>query len=97
MTTKERLSATVDADLLAAAHRAVREGRAESVSAWVTDALRRQVEHDRRMAALDAFLAEYEAEHGVITEAEMAEAERRLRSRAVVVRGKPTRSRRTSA
>ena len=35
MTQRERLSATVEADLLAAGRAAVGEGRAESVSAWV--------------------------------------------------------------
>lgn len=87
MSPRERLSASVDADLLAAGRAAVAAGRAESLSAWVSDALRRQADHDRRMLALDEFLDAYEAEHGVITEREMDEAVRRGRSRAVVVRG----------
>lgn len=86
MTTRERLSATVEADLLAAAREAVAEGRADSVSGWVNSALRRQAEHDRRMRALDEFLEAYEAKHGEITEQEMQEAARRARARAVVVR-----------
>ena len=89
MTYRERLSATVEAELLAAGRAAVAEGRAESLSAWVNDALRRHAEHDRRMQALDAFLAAYEAEHGEITEEEVREAERRSRSRAVVIRTPP--------
>jgi hypothetical protein len=89
MTNRERLSATVEAELLAAGRAAVAEGRAESLSAWVNDALRRQADHDRRMQALDEFLAGYEAEHGEITEDEIREAERRTRSRAVVVRTPP--------
>jgi hypothetical protein len=87
MTGKERLSASVDADLISVAQAAVAGGRAESVSAWVNDALRLKADHDRRLAALDEFLAGYEAEHGEITEQEMADAARRARSRAVVVRG----------
>src|SRR5215472_13237338 len=87
MTGKERLSASVDADLISVAQAAVARGRAESVSAWVNDALRLKADHDRRLAALDEFLAGYEAEHGEITEQEMADAARRARSRAVVVRG----------
>ena len=83
------MSATVEAGLLAAGRAAVAEGRAESLSAWVNDALRRQADHDRRMQALDEFLAAYEAEHGEITEDEIREAERRSRSRAVVVRTPP--------
>ena len=90
------MSASVDADLLEAAQRAVEEGRAASISAWVNDALRIKAEHDRRMQALDAFLAEYEAEHGTITEAEMDEAARRARSRATVVRSAPAKGRTTS-
>ena len=86
MTPRERLSATVEAQLLAAGRAAVAEGRAESLSAWVNAALRRQAEHDRRMQALDDFFAVYEAEQGEITEDEMREAQRRSGSRAVVVR-----------
>jgi hypothetical protein len=89
---KHRLSASVDADLFVAAERAVSEGRAENVSAWVSAAMRRQVEHDARMRALDAFLADYEAKNGVITEEEIVIASRRARSAAVVVRGRATRS-----
>ena len=42
-------------------------GRAESVSAWVNEALRMKADHDRRLQALDEFVAAYEAEHGEIT------------------------------
>ena len=88
VSSKERLSASIDADLIAEAQAAVASGRAESVSAWVNDALRAKVEHDRGLAALGAFIAEYEAEHGEITEQEIQEATRRARSEAVVVRGR---------
>lgn len=87
MSAKERLSASVDAELIAAAQEAVAHGRAESVSAWVNDALRLKADHDRRLAAIDEFLAAYQAEHGEITEQEMHDAARRARARAVVVRG----------
>src|SRR5947208_2258693 len=86
MTGRGRRSATIEADLLEAGRVAVAEGRAESLSAWVNGALRRQADHDRRMKALDEFLDGYEAEHGAITEQEMEAATRRARSRAVVVR-----------
>jgi Arc/MetJ-type ribon-helix-helix transcriptional regulator len=88
MSTKERLSASVDVDLLALAHEAVSQGRAESVSAWVNDALHLKAEQDRRLAAVDEFLEAFESEHGEITEREMHEAARRARARAVVVRGR---------
>lgn len=86
MTNRQRLSATVEAELLTAGRAAVTEGRAESLSAWVNDALQRQADHDQRMLALDVFLQAYEAEQGEITEAEMRAATRRSRARAVVVR-----------
>lgn len=86
MTNRERLSATVEGTLLAAGRAAVAEGRAESLSAWVNEALRRQADHDRRMRSLDEFLEAYEAEHGEITPEEIQAATRRSRSRAVVIR-----------
>ncbi|CAN5908572.1 hypothetical protein BH23ACT10_BH23ACT10_38500 [soil metagenome] len=86
---RERLSATVEADLLAAGRAAVADGRAENLSAWVNAALRRQADHDRRIRALDDFLELYEAEHGVITDDEIRQATRRTRARAVVVRAAP--------
>ena len=89
MSAKGRLSASVDTDLIAAAQEAVAQGQAESLSAWVNEALRLKVAHDRRLRALDEFVAAFEAEHGDITEAEMSEAARRARGRAVVVRGEP--------
>ena len=89
MSAKERLSASVDADLVAAAQEAVAQGRAESVSAWVNEALRLKAAQDQRLRALDEFVATFEAEHGEITEVEMSEAARRARGRAVVVRGEP--------
>ncbi len=85
--TRERLSATVEGELLEAGRAAVAEGRAESVSAWVNDALRLKADHDRRMRALDEFIAAYEKEHGVISDDEIRQAKRRARARAVVVRG----------
>jgi Arc/MetJ-type ribon-helix-helix transcriptional regulator len=88
MSTKQRLSASVDTELLAAAQQAVTEGRAQSISAWVNDALRLKTNHDRRLQAIDDFLAAYEAEHGEITEDEMRDAARRARERAIVVRGR---------
>jgi hypothetical protein len=79
----------VDADLLQTAQEAVKAGHAESLSAWVNDALRLKADHERRMAALDAFVTAYEAEHGVITGDEIDGALHRARGRAVVVRSSP--------
>ena len=84
---KARLSVSVDAALAERARRAVAEGRALSISSWVSDALRRQADHDARLQALDDFIASYEAEHGEISAEEMASAQRRTASRAVISRG----------
>jgi Arc/MetJ-type ribon-helix-helix transcriptional regulator len=89
MSTKQRLSASVDADLVTVAQEAVAAGQAENVSAWVNDALRLKADHDQRLRAVDEFLAAYEAEHGEITDEEIRDAARRARGRAVVVRGEP--------
>ncbi len=74
--------------MIEAGQAAVAEGSAGSLSGWVNEALHRQADHDRRLRALDDFLAAYEAEHGEITEAQVAEAARRARAHAVVVRGR---------
>jgi Arc/MetJ-type ribon-helix-helix transcriptional regulator len=87
MTAKDRLSVTVDADLIYAAQAAVASGDAESVSAWVNDALRQKADHERRLRGLDEFIKAYEAEYGEITEEEMDAAVRSMRARAIVVRG----------
>jgi hypothetical protein len=86
MTAKTRLSVTVDADLIAASQAAVRAGEAESVSAWVNDALRLKMEHDRRLRGVDDFVAAFEAEYGEITDEEMDAAYRASKARAIVVR-----------
>jgi metal-responsive CopG/Arc/MetJ family transcriptional regulator len=85
--TKSRLSVTVDADLVAAVHAAAAAGAADSISAWVSDALRLKLDHDRRLRGIGDFIAAYEAEHGEITEEEMEAAVRSMRERAIVVRG----------
>jgi Arc/MetJ-type ribon-helix-helix transcriptional regulator len=91
---KQRLSASVDADLLDAAEQAVTAGRSTSLSAWVNDALRLKLAHDRRLEALAAFVDAYESEHGEITPDEMRAAVRRARARAVPLRGAAATARR---
>jgi Arc/MetJ-type ribon-helix-helix transcriptional regulator len=85
---RERLSATVESELLDAARAAVAAGRAASVSDWVNQALRHQADHERRLVALDEFIAAYEAEHGEITADEMQAAGRSVRADAVRVSGR---------
>ena len=52
------------------------------------DRARRQLDQERRLEALAAFVAAYEAEHGEIAPDEMRLAARRARQRAVTVRGR---------
>jgi hypothetical protein len=87
MNLKQRLSASVDADLIVAAEEAVATGRAASVSAWVNEALRLKLAHERRLHALAAFVEAHERAQGPITGEEMEQAARRSRGRAVAVRG----------
>ena len=89
MSTKERLSASVDSDLIATAEHAVERGLCPSVSAWVNDALRLKLDQERRLEALSAFVTAYEAEHGEITPEELRQAGRRARANAVPVRSLP--------
>jgi hypothetical protein len=84
---KRRLSASVDADLLATAESAAKRGDVANVSVWVNEAMRLKAQHDRGLAELAAVIADFEAEHGEITEEEMEKAERMVRARAISVRG----------
>jgi hypothetical protein len=85
---KERLTVTVDPELAEAGNRAVAAGNADSLSAWVNEALSDRVLKDRRLEALALAVSAYEAEFGEITKEEMALQVRLDRERAVVVRGK---------
>src|SRR5258708_315955 len=84
---KERLTVTVDPELVAAANEAVRAGRAESLSGWVNLALSERAAKERRLRAQAEAVAAYEAEFGVISAAEMAAQRRADQAAAVVVRG----------
>jgi glycerol dehydrogenase-like iron-containing ADH family enzyme len=89
---KERLTVTVDPDVVEAGNRAVAAGLADSLSAWVNHALAERVSRDQRLEALSEAIAAYEAEHGEITTAEMEAQARRDRQAAIVVRGRTQRS-----
>jgi hypothetical protein len=84
---KARLTVTVDDELVAAGNAAVERGAADSLSAWVNEALAARAERDRRLAAMSDAIAVYEAEFGEITEAEIAAQHRADRAAAVVIRG----------
>jgi Arc/MetJ-type ribon-helix-helix transcriptional regulator len=89
MSTKERLSASVDSVLIRAAEEAVKRGLATSVSAWVNDALQLKLDQERRLESLAAFVSDYEKEHGEISPEEIRAATRRARANAVATRGLP--------
>src|SRR5262249_33751478 len=89
---KERLTVTVDSELIEAATQAVTEGRAASLSGWVNLALGERAAKERRLRALAEAVAAYEHEFGEITAAELAGQERADRRNTVTVRpGKRTR------
>jgi hypothetical protein len=86
-TRKERLTVTVDPDLIEAGNQAVAAGLAESLSGWVNAALVEQATRDRRLQSLSDAISAFEADHGQITADEMAAQARRDREEAVVIRG----------
>ncbi len=91
---KQRLTVTVDPELVEAASRAVANGQAASLSGWVSAALSEKVDRERKLGHLRAAIADYEAEFGEITAEEMAAQGRADREGALVVRSRaPTAAR----
>jgi hypothetical protein len=90
---KERLTVTVDSDLVVAGNRAVRTGEADSLSGWVNDALAEREAKDRRRRALAEAVAAYEAEFGVMSDEEIAAQRRADERAAIVIRGHQPRRR----
>ena len=88
---KQRVTITVDPELIAAGHDAVDSGRAESLSAWVSDAIEAKLANERRLNLLASAVADYEREFGEITTAEIAAQQRADRATAIVVRGRRSR------
>lgn len=87
-----RLTVTVDPELFEAGQAAVEVGQADSVSGWVSAALEDKIRRDRKLALLAAAIADYEAEFGEITDAEIAAQQRADRANATVVRGRRKRA-----
>ncbi|HET6279650.1 MAG TPA: hypothetical protein VFH73_01740 [Polyangia bacterium] len=85
---KERLTVTVDAELVLAGNRAVKAGRADSLSGWVNDALAEREAHERRLHAMAEAVTAYETEFGSISAEELAAQLRADEKSAVVVRGR---------
>jgi len=76
---KLRVTVTLDESLVEAAKASVLQGRSESVSALVGEALGAQLENDARLLALRDALTTYETAHGEITPEETADLEHRDR------------------
>jgi hypothetical protein len=90
---KQRLTVTVDPNLIEAGNRAVAAGQADSLSGWVNEALAERADRDLKMRSLSAAIADYEAEFGEITAEEIAAQRRADREAATVVRGSTVRVR----
>jgi hypothetical protein len=83
---KERVTVTIDSNLVEAANRAVAEKRVASLSGWVNLALMERAAKEQRLRALAEAVAHYEDEFGNIPPAEVLAQERADRRNAVVVR-----------
>ena len=94
MSNKERVTVTVDSELIEAANKAVAEGRVASLSGWVNLALAERAAKERRLRTLAEAIAAYEDAFGEITAAELLAQERTDRQKATVVR--PRRRRRSA-
>jgi hypothetical protein len=85
---KERLTVTVDHELVEAGNDAVSGGRVSSLSAWVNLALAERAAKDRRLRALGNAVASYESQFGTLTADEIHAQQRTDRTAARVVRGR---------
>jgi hypothetical protein len=97
---KERVTVTLDADLIRAGQNAVERGAAESLSAWINLAILERREKDRRIQSLARAVADYDKTFGTITPEEIAAQQRADRAAARVVRtggGRRRQRRRPSA
>ncbi len=82
----QRVTVTVDEELIKAALLAVERGDADSVSAWIAGSMAQRHADEQRLRTLVTLVEEYEAVHGEITESEMADQRVRDRDAAADVR-----------
>ena len=85
---KQRVTISIELDLLEEAQAAVSNGQCRSLSQWIGEAVAEQLDKERRLALMAEMIAEYEAEHGVITEEDMEEQIRRDKEAAAAIRAK---------
>jgi Arc/MetJ-type ribon-helix-helix transcriptional regulator len=86
-TRKQRLTVTVDPELVEAGNEAIDRGEVGSLSSWVNSALADRAAKDRRLRALKKAVESYEAEFGIISQAEMEDLQRSDGRSSVIVRG----------
>ena len=84
---KQRLTITVEPALVEAGQLAVERGEADSMSAWVNDALVDRARLDEKRRLLAAAIADYELEFGEITADEIEAQRRHDREHSTIVRG----------
>ena len=89
---KRRVTITVDQEVADEVAAAVEAQPGGSVSAWVAEAMRERLERDRRLATLSALLDDHEAQHGVITDDELAEQAQQDRDAAATTRARARRA-----
>jgi len=83
---KSRITITVDHALIEEVNALVSAGDAESLSAWVAQAIRIRSEEEHRLAHLRASLDRYQQEHGTFSDAELAAQEEADRDAAALTR-----------
>jgi hypothetical protein len=92
---KQRVTITLDPELVSAGNRAVASGAAQSLSHWISGALTDKARRDEQLARLGDAIADFESEFGEITPEELADQRRADRVDAVVA-GELLRATRTS-
>ena len=78
----------MDPALVRAGNDAVKEGRADSLSAWVNLALEERAAKERRLVAMERAIAAYEQEFSELTDHELLVQERVDRRAARIIRAR---------
>lgn len=93
---KKRITVTVDAAWVDAVQAKVEAGDAESLSAWVADAMAAKARQESLNEAARRAIADYEAEFGKITDEELEEQRRLDDERREWVNDRPRKARRSA-
>jgi hypothetical protein len=82
---KERVTVTLDPEVIRAGNIAVEAGRAVSLSAWINAALSEQVFKEKKLKAMAEAVKAYESEFGAFTKEELEERRRLDRENSILV------------